>query len=88
MKCAINGAAKSDLKGYRVAVLFNPPTAKESKNPLSGIIPARQLIDSISQVAGWYKALISRAAAPPTPRAYQSAFSRIGIIPRLRRSRR
>ena len=59
------------------------------------LIPARQFIDSIRQVAGWYKALIaraaapptpraalfSRAAAPPTPRAYQSAFSRIGITP-------
>ena len=49
------------------------------------MIPARQLIDSIRQVAGrqvagWYKALISRAAAPPTPRACQSAFSRIGMI--------
>ena len=43
------------------------------------LIPARQLIDSSGQAAGWHKALISRAAAPPTPRAYQSAFLRIGI---------
>ena len=52
-----------------------------------GLIPARQSIDSSGQVAGWDKALISRAAAPPTPRADQSAFSRIGLSLGLHKAR-
>ena len=63
-------AEKSILKSL-------PKLERAASNP--DLIPARQLIDSSGQAAGWYKSLISRAAAPPTPRAYQSAFSRIGI---------
>jgi hypothetical protein len=43
------------------------------------LIPTGQLIDSFERLAGWYKLLISRAAAPPSPRAYQSAIEPTGI---------
>jgi hypothetical protein len=47
---------------------------------LTDLIPTGQLIDSFERLAGWYRLLISCAAAPPSPRAYQSAIEPTGII--------
>jgi hypothetical protein len=45
-----------------------------------GLIPAALDIDSSIKGRAAGSLLISRAAAPPTPRAYQSALRAAGII--------
>ena len=43
------------------------------------LLPAARDLDSSERSGRWYNVLISRAAAPPTPRAYQSALRAVGI---------